>query len=164
MTEFVKELLSSRRKFFSLPQAFYTDREIFDLDLEAIFYKRWIFAGAACEIPHPGDYITLSIGPTPIVVLRDQAGAIRAFFNTCRHRGSKICLAEKGAVKRLTCPYHQWTYDLTGRLVATGRMHEGFDRDCVQARREQHLHELVAEPLAERRADRPVQDDDAAVG
>lgn len=123
------ELLSGRRRFFSLPQPFYTDSEIFQLDLEAIFYKRWIFAGAECEIPNAGDYFTLAIGPTPIVVLRDQTGAVRAFFNTCRHRGSKICLAEKGAVKRLVCPYHQWTYDLTGRLVATGRMHEGFDRE-----------------------------------
>jgi phenylpropionate dioxygenase-like ring-hydroxylating dioxygenase large terminal subunit len=126
---YVLELLSTRRKFFSLPRAFYADREIFNLDLEAIFYKRWIFAGAECEIPNPGDYFTLAIGTTPILVLRDETGAIQAFFNTCRHRGSKICLAEKGAVKRLVCPYHQWTYDLTGRLVATGRMHEGFDRD-----------------------------------
>ena len=121
------ELLANRRKLFSLPRAFYTEREIFELDLEAIFYKRWIFAGVECEIPHPGDYFTLAIGPTPIVVLRDQTGMVQAFFNTCRHRGSKICLAEKGAVKHLVCPYHQWTYDLTGRLVATGRMHEGFD-------------------------------------
>ncbi|MEP6942143.1 MAG: aromatic ring-hydroxylating dioxygenase subunit alpha [Betaproteobacteria bacterium] len=125
----VLDLLATRRKFFSLPQAFYTDPAIFKLDLEAIFYKRWIFAGVECEIPRPGDYFTLSIGPTPIVVLRDHEGAVRAFFNTCRHRGSKICLAEKGAVKRLTCPYHQWTYDLTGRLVAAGRMHEGFERE-----------------------------------
>ena len=125
----VLELLSARRKFFSLPQAFYTDPDVYQLDLEAIFHKRWIFAGVECEIPNHGDFLTLTIGPTPIVVLRDQTGAIRAFFNTCRHRGSKICLAEKGAVRRLVCPYHQWTYDLTGRLVGTGRMHEGFDRD-----------------------------------
>ena len=98
------------------------------MDLEAIFCRRWIFAGAECEIPNPGDYFTLAIGPTPVVVLRDQAGAVRAFFNTCRHRGSKICLADKGAVRRLVCPYHQWTYDLSGRLVANGRMHDDFDR------------------------------------
>lgn len=124
----VLELLAARRPLFSLPQAFYNDPEVFQMDLEAIFYKRWIFAGVECEILNPGDYFTLSIGPTPVVVLRDQAGAIRAFFNTCRHRGSKICLADKGAVKRLVCPYHQWTYDLSGRLVANGRMHDDFDR------------------------------------
>ena len=125
----VLDLLSTRREFFSLPQEFYTDPEVYQMDLEAIFHKRWIFAGAECEIPIPGDYFTLTIGQTPILVLRDRAGAIRAFFNTCRHRGSKICLAEKGAVRTLICPYHQWNYDLTGRLIATGRMHEGFDRE-----------------------------------
>lgn len=125
----LRELLATRRKFFSLPQAFYTDRQVFDLDLEMIFHRRWIFAGAECEIPNAGDYFTLAIGATPIVVVRDHEGAIGAFFNTCRHRGSKICLTDKGTVKRLVCPYHQWTYDLTGRLVHTGRMHEGFDRD-----------------------------------
>ncbi|MEP7084404.1 MAG: Rieske 2Fe-2S domain-containing protein, partial [Betaproteobacteria bacterium] len=105
-TDTVRELLAGRRKFFSLPQPFYTDLEVFNLDLEAIFYRRWILAGAECEIANPGEYLTLSIGPTPIVVLRDQTGAVRAFFNTCRHRGSKICLSEKGAVRRLVCPYH----------------------------------------------------------
>jgi len=123
----VLELLAARRKFFSLPQEFYTDPEIYKLDLAAIFYARWIFAGLECEIPKAGDYFTLTIGLTSIVVLRDQTGAVQAYFNTCRHRGSKICLAEKGTVKRLVCPYHQWTYDLTGRLVHTGRMHEAFE-------------------------------------
>ena len=124
----MQALLAERRPYFSLPQPFYTDPEVFRMDLEAIFHKRWIFAGAECEIPNPGDYFTLAIGPTPLVVLRDQDGAIRAFFNTCRHRGSKICLADRATVKRLVCPYHQWTYDLSGRLVATGRMDDDFDR------------------------------------
>lgn len=124
----VRRLLADRRPFFSLPQPFYNDQEIFRLDLAAVFHKRWIFAGVECEIPHAGDYFTFSIGPTPVVVVRDQAGAINAFYNTCRHRGSKICLAEKGAVRKLVCPYHQWTYDLSGQLVATGRMHDDFDR------------------------------------
>ena len=124
----MQALLAERRPYFSLPQPFYNDPEVFRMDLEAIFHKRWIFAGAECEIPNAGDYFTLAIGPTPLVVLRDQDGAIRAFFNTCRHRGSKICLADKGAVRRLVCPYHQWTYDLSGRLDASGRMHDDFDR------------------------------------
>ena len=124
----VRELLADRRPFFSLPQAFYNDPDLFELDLAAVFHKRWIFAGVECEIPSAGDYFTFSIGATPIVVVRDQSGAINAFYNTCRHRGSKICLAEKGAVRKLVCPYHQWTYDLSGQLVATGRMHEDFDR------------------------------------
>ena len=72
----VLEMLAARRPLFSLPQAFYNDPELFQMDLEAIFYKRWIFAGVECEIPNPGDYFTLSIGPTPVVVLRDKAGTM----------------------------------------------------------------------------------------
>src|SRR5579875_3252270 len=119
--------LGQRRKLFSLPQRFYNDPDFFALDIEAIFHRRWLFAGATCEIPKPGDYFTLTIGRSPIVVLRDRAGDIRAFFNTCRHRGSKLCTAERGRAKKLVCPYHQWSYDLDGRLVAAGHMHKDFD-------------------------------------
>jgi phenylpropionate dioxygenase-like ring-hydroxylating dioxygenase large terminal subunit len=112
------DLLSARRKLFSLPQELYTDPEVYALDLEAVFHKRWVFAGVECEIPNPGDYFTLTIGRSPILVLRDRTGAIRAFFNTCRHRGSKICLAERSTVRTLVCPYHQWSYDCC--LLRTG--------------------------------------------
>lgn len=126
----VSNLLRSRRKYFSLPQPFYNSSEVFDLDLAAIFQARWIFAGMSSEITTPGSYLTLNIGRTSIVALRDHDGEIRAFFNTCRHRGSKICLEEHGRVrKNLICPYHQWTYDLSGKLFHAGRMHADFDAD-----------------------------------
>ena len=121
------DLLKSRKQFFTLPQRFYSDPAFYELDLELIFNKQWIFAGTACEIASPGQYFTLTIGRTPIIVLRDRAGEIRAFFNTCRHRGFKICDAERGKSLSLACPYHQWTYDLSGKLLYAGRMHEGFD-------------------------------------
>lgn len=123
-------LLRSRQKCYSLPQPFYNDREIFDLDLAAIFNTRWIFAGMSSEIATPGSYLTLNVGRSSIVVLRDHDGDVRAFFNTCRHRGSKICLEEQGRVrKHLICPYHQWTYDLTGKLYRAAQMHAAFDAD-----------------------------------
>jgi len=123
-------LLQSRQKYFSLPQTFYNNPAIFDLDLSAIFETHWIFAGMSSEIAGPGSYLTLSIGRSSIVVLRDHDGEIRAFFNTCRHRGSRICLEEHGRVRRhLICPYHQWTYDLSGKLYHAHRMHAGFDAD-----------------------------------
>jgi Rieske 2Fe-2S family protein len=122
--------LRSRQKQFSLPQSFYNSRSIFDLDLSAIFQPRWIFAGMSSEIATPGSYLTLDVGRTSVVVLRDHEGGLRAFFNTCRHRGSKICLEEHGRVrKNLVCPYHQWTYDLSGKLYHAHRMHAGFDAD-----------------------------------
>ena len=109
--------LQARRAGMSLDRRFYTDPEFYRLDLETIFYRDWMFAGHDCEIPAPGDYFTMQIGDYPIIVLRGRDGAIRALHNSCRHRGSRICPAAKGAVKRLVCPYHQWTYDLDGSLI-----------------------------------------------
>src|SRR5579875_3548661 len=119
--------LAGRQEGFSLPQAFYTDPEFYRLDLEYIFYREWLFAGHDCELPEPGSYLTLQIGAYPVVVVRDEGGAIRAFHNSCRHRGSRICAAEKGQVTKLVCPYHQWSYELDGRLRYARDMGKGFD-------------------------------------
>src|SRR5258708_3706402 len=123
-------LLRSRQMHYSLPQPFYNDRDMFDLDVAAIFNTRWIFAGMGSEIATPGSYLTLNVGRSSIVVLRDHGGDVRAFFNTCRHRGSKIGLEDQGRVrKHLICPYHQWTYDLSGKLYHAAQMHAAFDAD-----------------------------------
>jgi Rieske 2Fe-2S family protein len=70
----------------------------------------------------------VQIGEYPVVVLRDREGGLRAFHNTCRHRGSRICSAERGTAVRLVCPYHQWTYALDGRLIAARDMGSEFDK------------------------------------
>jgi len=70
-----------------------------------------LFACNGWEISRPADYITFDVGRDPVVVLRDREGQVRAFHNSCRHRGSRICQEEKGRALRLTCPYHQWVYD-----------------------------------------------------
>ena len=126
--ERVLSLLAERRRGFSLPQAFYVDDELFEADLEAVFGTDWIFACNGCEIPKPGDYLTLEIGRNSVIVLRGRDGEVRAFHNTCRHRGSRICLTEKGRASRLVCPYHQWVYELDGRLLNARQMPEGFDK------------------------------------
>lgn len=110
-------LLSGRDPNFSLEQKFYTDPDFYKLDLEAIFYRDWLFVGHDCELPKAGSYMTVQIGAYPVIILRDSQGAIRAFHNSCRHRGSRICAAEKGTTAKLVCPYHQWTYELDGRLL-----------------------------------------------
>ena len=124
--ERVRRLLDQRRSGFSLPQAFYVDEEIFRADLEAVFETDWLFACNVCEIKRPGDYLTLEIGANSVVVLRDREGEVRAFHNTCRHRGSRICNAESGHVNRLVCPYHQWVYELDGRLRHARQMPKDF--------------------------------------
>ena len=110
-------LLTGRDPNFSLEQKFYTDPEYHKLDLENIFYKDWLFVGHDCELPKTGSYMTVQIGAYPVIIVRDAQGGIRAFHNSCRHRGSRICSAEKGTAAKLVCPYHQWTYELDGRLL-----------------------------------------------
>ncbi len=120
-------LLMGRREGFSLAQPFYLDPHVFKLDLELIWYREWLFVGHGCELPKPGNYITVQIGAYPVILVRDRAGQIRAFHNACRHRGSRICSAATGASARLVCPYHQWTYDLDGRLIFARQMADDFD-------------------------------------
>ncbi len=120
--------LRSRRMGFSLPQAFYGDPGIHDLDLDHVFYREWIFAGHDCELAEAGQFLTLQIGAYPVVVVRDHDGGVRAFHNSCRHRGSRVCTAEHGRVRRFVCPYHQWSYELDGALLKARHMGEGFDK------------------------------------
>ena len=110
-------LLTGRDPNFSLEQKFYTDPDYHKLDLENIFYRDWLFVGHDCELPKTGSYMTVQVGAYPVVIVRDAQGGIRAFHNSCRHRGSRICSAEKGTAAKLVCPYHQWTYELDGRLL-----------------------------------------------
>lgn len=125
----MRTLLQQRSGTESLPQAFYNDPMMFRLDMEDIFMKQWLFVGMTCELPGKGDYITVDIGQNPVLVVRDRDGEVRAFHNVCRHRGSRLCTSAKGKVANLTCPYHQWTYDLKGNLIYTGdAMGDAFDK------------------------------------
>jgi glycine betaine catabolism A len=114
-----------------LPREFYSDPEIFRLDLESVFYSEWLFAAHTAELPQRGSYLTLQIGDYPVVLVRGADEVIRAFVNTCRHRGARLCREAKGTAKKLICPYHQWAYDLDGRLYATRQMGGGFDRTSL---------------------------------
>jgi Rieske 2Fe-2S family protein len=124
----VQTLLGQRRSGYSLPRDFYVDDDLYKADLEAVFLSDWLFACNACEIKRPGDYLTLEVGGNSVVILRDRDGEVRAFHNTCRHRGSRVCSAEKGRANRLVCPYHQWVYELDGRLIHARQMPDDFDR------------------------------------
>jgi Rieske 2Fe-2S family protein len=98
--------------------------------MEMIWYRDWLFVGHDCELDKPGSFLTVQIGDYPAVLVRDLKGQIRAFHNTCRHRGSRICTTDKGAAVRLVCPYHQWSYDLDGRLLFARQVAEGFDKSA----------------------------------
>ncbi len=122
----IRELIDQRRPGHSLPRAFYTDPAIFRFDIEQVYATSWIMIGFEVELPQPGSYISLKIGESPIVVIRDRAGTIRGFHNSCRHRGAQICELGKGRASKLVCPYHQWVYDLSGNLQHVERMDETF--------------------------------------
>ena len=117
-----------------LPSSWYYDPTRYARELEVFWYRRWIAAGRDEEIPAPGDWRVVRIGTQAIVLLRDERGAIRAFHNTCRHRGSLLCTTERGrfARERIVCPYHAWTYDLRGKLIATPRRMPTRDFDPAQ--------------------------------
>ena len=123
----IEAMLKARQPRHSLPQGLYNDPAAYEFDLKAIFARHWMLAGFEVELPKPGTYLALSIGPWPVVVVRDRQGQLGAFHNSCRHRGSQICPAGTGAAARLVCPYHKWTYELTGELVHAGRMGDDFD-------------------------------------
>lgn len=115
-------LVARRRPGHSLEAAFYTSPEVLDLDLRLIFGRHWIFVASEPELPEPGDFVTVEIGRTSVILVRDDDMAVRAFHNVCRHRGSIILREQKGFVGNLVCPYHQWTYDLAGRLIHAENM------------------------------------------
>jgi Rieske 2Fe-2S family protein len=110
-------LLKSQRSGWSLAQQFYTDPKMHAADLTHIWYQEWIFAASAAELPKAGSYVTLQLGSYPVVIVRGNDGQVRAFHNSCRHRGSRICSKTSGQAVKLVCPYHQWTYETDGRLL-----------------------------------------------
>ena len=124
----ISALLDARPAGHSLPGGLYNDPDAFDFDMTAIFGQSWLFAGFEAEVRNPGDYLSIMIGRWPVLIVRDRDGALRAFHNSCRHRGSVICKPGSGSMGRLTCPYHRWTYGLDGRLLAAGRMPEDFSK------------------------------------
>ncbi len=123
----IRALIEQRRPGHSLPAPFYTDPEIYAFDVERIYGNAWIMAGFEVELPSPGSTLALTVGRSPVVIVRGRDGQLRAFFNSCRHRGAQICADGASKRPRLVCPYHQWAYDLEGRLVYAARMGDDFD-------------------------------------
>jgi len=96
--------LMKRKPATPLDREFYCGQEDYQLDLEMIWYRDWLFVGHDCEVLNAGDYLTVQVGEYPVVVVRDREGNLRAFHNSCRHRGSRICSAVHGTAPRLVCP------------------------------------------------------------
>jgi anthranilate 1,2-dioxygenase large subunit len=101
-----------------IPYGMYRDSEIYALEQQRIFRGPvWNFLALEAEIPEPGDFRVVAVGDTPVIVNRARDGQIHAMVNRCAHRGSIVQRANQGNCRAHTCCYHQWSYDLTGRLI-----------------------------------------------
>jgi glycine betaine catabolism A len=123
----------------TLPSSWYRSEGVFAIEKERIFCREWLCVARAEELSEPGAYRVLDVLGESILLLRNRDAKLRAFYNVCRHRGSRLCRGEvSGAASlgggisggRITCPYHQWSYDLDGRLVAAPYLtgEAGFDK------------------------------------
>jgi Rieske 2Fe-2S family protein len=110
----------------TLPGRYYTDPEIFQREMETFFRQIWFSALRAEQIPNPGDYQLCEAAGESIIVTRENSGALHAFYNVCRHRGTQLCGETHGKFAgHIQCPYHGWTYGLDGKLIGAPHMEEG---------------------------------------
>ncbi|KAA6223294.1 aromatic ring-hydroxylating dioxygenase subunit alpha [Streptomyces albofaciens JCM 4342] len=117
----------------TLPGAFYTDPETFRQEQQHLFESLWFCAVRAADLPRPGAFRTVQAGRENVLIVRDRRGGFGAYLNVCRHRGARLCTEESGEVRRnLQCPYHAWTYDLDGRLVAAPNLQRMPDVDRAE--------------------------------
>jgi Rieske 2Fe-2S family protein len=129
----------------TLPQEYFVSPEVFAKEQERIFARQWVLVGHQNQIANPGDYFVQEVGrppssdygatgprPESLIILRDKGGEVRAFYNVCRHRGTRLCEDAAGHSSALQCPYHAWTYGLDGKLIGVPNMDEesvpGFDK------------------------------------
>jgi phenylpropionate dioxygenase-like ring-hydroxylating dioxygenase large terminal subunit len=151
----------------TLPARYYTDPDLFRDELERFYCESWVCAGRADQIPDPGDYFLRVVAGESIIISRDPDQNVRAFYNVCRHRGTRMVTSAEGKFPgRIQCPYHGWTYGLEGRLMGAPHMDEagGFCREDYPLNK---VHAAVwdghifinldphASPLGEQLADLP---------
>jgi glycine betaine catabolism A len=130
----------------TLPSSWYYDEAIYRQEKERIFCREWFCAAREEELAAPGDYRVLDIAGESILLVRNRDRVLRAFYNVCRHRGARLCragdaptpgMAVQGGViagRSILCPYHQWSYDLDGRLIAAPHLGNlpGFDKSSIR--------------------------------
>ena len=140
MNSFFKTADILQQGAMTLPQKYYVNDSIFKKELVNIFFNGWLCCGRNQDIPKPGDYNLINIGNESIIILRDEKLGIKAFYNLCRHRGTKICIKDEGRFsKSIQCPYHGWTYDLQGKLHSAPNMEAV--NDFIKG--DYSLHEII---------------------
>ena len=108
----------------TLAQPYFVAPSVFAQEQERIFSRRWLCVGHQSQLPNAGDYFLQDVAGESLIVLRDQHQEVRAFYNVCRHRGTRMCEQTRGHFQTVQCPYHAWTYQLDGRLAGAPHMDE----------------------------------------
>jgi glycine betaine catabolism A len=134
-------MASGAQPRFTLPAKYFVDPALFRREVEVFFWDSWVYAGRAEWIRLPGEYFLRDIAGESVIITRSQDNAIHAFYNVCRHRGTRMCTASEGIFGgAVQCPYHGWKYGLDGRLLGAPHMSEtGFQH------KDYGLHKVAAE-------------------
>jgi phenylpropionate dioxygenase-like ring-hydroxylating dioxygenase large terminal subunit len=115
----------------TLPPEAYRSPGLYELEIEKVFRKEWVCIGRADEVSEPGDFVSVTLVGEPLVLTRDSEGTLHVLSRVCRHRWAEVCEGS-GNASRLQCPYHHWTYALSGELLAAPLMRDNvdFDKAC----------------------------------
>jgi len=142
--EHVQDLIVDRPQdgIFGVSRRLFTDPQLFERELKQIFERQWLYLAHTSQLAKPGDYFTATVGRRSVLLTRAKDGKVRGFLNACAHRGTAICVSERGNKKVFTCPYHGWVYDAHGKNLDVK------DRDAggYPAQFAQRSHDLA--PLA----------------
>ncbi|HEX4151798.1 MAG TPA: aromatic ring-hydroxylating dioxygenase subunit alpha [Steroidobacteraceae bacterium] len=129
----LQALIARQRPGHSLEQPFYTAPEIFEVERRGWLARQWFVLGHGSEIPEAGCYMVRELLGESLIVLRDESGRVHAYYNVCRHRGSRL-YTEDGRGTHLVCPYHAWGYRLDGSLRSAAALPAGTDRAALGLR------------------------------
>ena len=126
MGQFHKTIDSHRQGAQTMPRDRYTSPEIFAQEKEKLFARQWLCVGRSSTFLKPGDFQLRAVADESLIMVRDRGGELHAFFNVCRHRGTRLCRAASGHLSEtIQCPYHPWTYTLEGRLIGANHCSNG---------------------------------------
>ena len=123
----IARLLKEYVDGMSLERDFYTSEAIYNNDIRHYWNSSWIWVGHVSQVPNTGDFFLFDYGTESLIIALDKQGEIGVFLNVCRHRGSRVCMEQRGNRRVFACPYHAWTYELNGDLRVAREMGQDFD-------------------------------------